>query len=137
MKKIFDGIVDLYAQGENALTDGKKQSNSNLYTKFNIGACSDLVLEDQRKMSWSDLDSFAIPSKAQIFYDDKNEKIRIVLLKPEKEPRSTVYFGVIYNNEFPAVPIEWEVFKDSPLSKNAIAFVALLPEPLSSLVSES
>lgn len=129
MKKIFDGDVNIYLAGWDALTDGKLDKKSGLHTEFLIGHHPDLVVQDLRKLGWKDANGFNVKSLAKILYDDRSGKMRIVLMRPSeprKKPKKTLVFGVIWNNSIPNYDADWEVFKPSPVNKKAIPFVTLI-----------
>lgn len=128
MVKIFEGVVGIYLQGKDALTDGQKDESNNLYTKFLVGARPDLACEDLRELNWSDVDGFNVPSAVEIFYDFKTDTMKIVLKKAvgNKEVKKTLVFGVIWDNSIPAYDCDWEVFKPSTVGENAISFVTLV-----------
>ena len=124
---IFDGDVNIYLAGRDALTDGKLDKKSGLHTEFLIGHCPDLVLKDFRELGWEDAKGFMVKSLAKILYD--GEKMTIILSRPS-EPRKkstkTLVFGVIWDNSIPNYDADWEVFKTSPVNKKAIPFVTLI-----------
>jgi hypothetical protein len=125
---IFDDNINVYVQGENALTDGRSADGGELFTNFLIGGCSDLVLIDLRQLGWHNVKEFTVPSYTQVLWDDDTEQMKIILHKQNGKinRKKLLYFGTVNDGDkFPAV-VDWEVFKESPLGEKVIPFVALL-----------
>lgn len=109
MEKIFDGAVDIYLWGNDAITDGENN-------RFLIGSNPDLVLVDNRGIIWKDVNDFNVPSHAEIFADIDEDGIislKIVLTKiAETVPEKTLLLGVSEDSTIPNYDVEWEVYRE-------------------------
>ena len=136
---IFQGNVRVYLQGKNALCPIIANGQE---VHYHIGQKStDLIIYDHRKepiiaaqeaisthYQNGFSNTFNQQAWADIFYEQTNEKLEIVLRDPHEriDPRSPIlWLGVLEDNIMPDYEVEWEVFK--PLDSGQTAFVSLLP----------
>jgi hypothetical protein len=125
---VFEGDANVYAQGEYALTDGKKSDGSEFHTNFLIGHHPELILIDHRELGWEDAEGFNVKSYVEVYLTKNDTTIEIILSKSRSKRKvsKTLVFGVIYDHSIPNYDVVWEVFKVSTVNKDAIPFVTLI-----------
>src|SRR5919108_6066763 len=132
---IFEGNVQVYLQGKNALLPfGSIDQNISYF----IGSRqSDLTLRDYRhkqihaaqhvlsgKNGFEFADVFNEPAWVKVYTDPGQSKLEIEMHEAtERENDEISWLGVIDNHEMSVQPIEWEFLR--PIGKNRIAFAAL------------
>jgi hypothetical protein len=138
---IFEGNVQVYLQGRNALMPISPEASPSGHITYYIGNKStNLVLSDHRPETVAEARQilqtryqngfakhFNQHAKAEIRYDEDTQRIEIDLHTVPTEPEEcpVLWLGTLEDNLMPGYQVEWEIFRE--LGPTQTAFVALIP----------
>jgi hypothetical protein len=135
---IFEGNVQVYLQGKNALLPHGTLGNNATY--FIGSRQSPLTLRDYRhkqinaarhilsgKNGFEFADVFNEPALVKVYSDPEKNKLEIEMHEPTAgNKKETLWLGVIDNHEMSVQKIKWEFLH--AIGKKRIAFAALVKQ---------